>query len=404
MGLPPAPDTVPLGTLAGRAWDAVVVGAGPAGSAAARVLAGGGFRTVLLDRDTLPRAKVCGDALLPDALAALGRLGALGEVRARGFRARTLRVWSPAGIRVDLDVEALLLPRIELDAIVAGSAVGAGALLSRARVVSLDLEPAGVRVRTREGPDLAARVVVVATGARRSLAPRVRGGAPSPSPPDAVAARRYLMCPGGPEVLQVIYHRSVLPGYGWIFPLGGGLYNVGCGAFRSRRLHEPLHRLFRRLLDEFPPARDLVSRGSFVSPLEAAPLRCGPPEGPFCGPGPVVWAGEVAGTTFPFTGEGVGKALATGELAGRAACGHLRSGDGADLHGYTGTVLRDIAPRYRAYRAAERWVARPWVCDLLARRVNRSRRLRRSAAAVLREAASPGEVFSISGVVRSLLG
>ncbi len=404
MGLPPAPETVPLGSLGDRVWDAVVVGAGPAGSAAARVLAGEGFQTVLLDREALPRAKVCGDALLPDALSALERLGVLERVRARAFRAHTLRVWSPSGVRVDLDVEALLLPRTELDAIVAGSAVGAGSVLARARVVSLDPDPRGMRVRTREGPGLTARVVVVATGARRSLAPRVRGAALPSSPPDAVAARRYLRCPGGPEALQVIYHRSVLPGYGWIFPLGGGLYNVGCGVFGTRSRSEPLHRLFRRLLEEFPPARDLASRGSFVSPLQAAPLRCGPPEGPFCGPGPVVWAGEVAGTTFPFTGEGVGKALATGELAGRSASRHLRSGRGGEIQGYRGVVLRDIAPRYRAYRAAERWVARPWVCDFLARQVNRSRSLRRSAAAVLREAASPREVFSVSGVMRSLLG
>ena len=404
MRLPPAPQTVPLDSLGGRTWDAAVVGAGPAGAAAARVLAGEGFRTVLLDRDALPRVKVCGDALLPDALSALERLGALASVRARAFRAHTLRVWSPSGVRVDLDVEALLLPRIELDAILARGALEAGALLARGRVVRLDVEGARVRLRTREGPGLTARVVVVATGARRALGPRVPGAPPSPSPPDAVAARRYLRCPGGPDVLQVIYHRSVLPGYGWIFPLGAGLYNVGCGVFRSRRLSEPLHRLFRRLLEEFPPARDLVSRGSFVSPLEAAPLRCGPPGGPFCGPGPVVWAGEVAGTTFPFTGEGVGKALATGELAGRSACRHLRSGGGAELHGYAGTVLRRVAPLYRAYRAAERWVARPWLCDLLARRMNRSRRLRTSAAAVLREAASPKEVFSLAGVVRSLLG
>ena len=75
-----AGDPAPAG---GGPWDAVVVGAGPAGATAARQLARQGHRVMLLDSRAFPREKVCGHALLADALACLERVGLLDEVAAR---------------------------------------------------------------------------------------------------------------------------------------------------------------------------------------------------------------------------------------------------------------------------------------------------------------------------------
>jgi len=398
----PFPDQESSARLPGTAWDAVVVGAGPAGSAAAAVLARAGARVLLLERERFPREKVCGDGLLPDAMTVLDRLGAGAAVRARGLRADGIRVWSPSGIQVAVQARAWTLRRADLDALLAGRAVREGAVLARDRAVTLRCRSDGAEVLTAGGASIRARAVVVATGALLHRSPvRRRDGE---RPPHGVALRAYLRAPKGPEHMLVSYHRSVLPGYGWIFPLGGGLFNVGCGVFRRRPSADPVRDLFGRFLREFPPARELAGSGRLLAEPRAAPLRCGPPEVEPVGPGPVLRAGEVLGTTLPFTGEGIGKALLTGEAAGRHVAAYLASGNPDDLAAYARWVRAELAPLYRPYQGAERWLSRSWLCDIVAWRASRSRWLREVAAGILEERASPRQVFSVAGLLRSFLG
>ncbi len=396
------PEQQPPSRLAGPVWDAVVVGAGPAGSAAAAVLARAGARVVLLERERLPREKVCGDGLLPDAMNVLDRLGAGPAVRAEGFRPAGIRVWSPSGTEVPLQARAWTLRRARLDGLLAGWAAWHGAVLARGRAVALERRPGGATVLTADGARIPARTVVVATGALLHRSPVGRSG--KARPPHGVALRAYLRARGGPEHLVVSYHRSVLPGYGWIFPLGNGLFNVGCGVFRGRRSPDPLQGLFQRFLRDFPPARDLAASGRLLAEPRAAPLRCGPPDTPPVGPGPVLRAGDALGTTLPFTGEGIGKALLTGEAAGRHGAAYLASGDPDELLAYARWVRGELASVYRPYQAAERWLSRSWVCDLVAWRASRSRWLRQVAAGILEERTSPKQVFSVAGLLRSFLG
>jgi len=82
--------------------DVLVVGAGPAGSACAQLLARAGVHTVLVDAQAFPRDKVCGDGLIPDAHAALQRLGVHDEVMAHAQRVRHVACVGPRGGRIDV--------------------------------------------------------------------------------------------------------------------------------------------------------------------------------------------------------------------------------------------------------------------------------------------------------------
>ncbi len=376
-------------------WDAVIVGAGPAGSIAALRLAAAGRAVLLLDRRPFPREKVCGDALIPDAIACLSRNGLLERVRRQARALDGLTARSPAGVSVDLSGTFLTLERERLDALLARAAAEAGARFRAARVTGVE-DGAPARVRLQGGEELRARVVVVATGADVSLLEPlglVRRRAAS-----AAAVRRYYVSDAPPDRLLISYDRAVLPGYGWIFPLPGGRVNVGVGVFSPGGVS--LRELFDAFVRRVPAARDIASAAREAGPLRGAALRCGL-SGVDARRGAVLAAGETLGATFPFTGEGIGKAMATGEIAADCAERALAAASDAPLAEYAARVAA-LAPRYRGYAIAERWLRTPFVCDLLARRVRASRRLRAAAEGILAETADPRALFSPRALVASL--
>lgn len=392
--------------LPDRLWDAVIVGAGPAGAACALRLASQGYAAVLIDREPLPRPKVCGGGLIADAVEALARLGVLEEVRAAGHPVNTLSLFSPSRIEVQARGDYLTLERAELDAILARRAGEEGAALCLGTVerVSID-SSAGVSTHVDGAPALRSRVVVLATGARLGLAAGLGMVAPSHTAPDAVAVCCRIRSGARIDRLVASFDRSVLPGYAWIFPLGDGSYNVGCGIFRrsARRTPPDLRKTFRGFCREFPLAREVMERAEKIGLLRGAPLRCGLRGAVPLAAGPVLAVGETVGATFPFTGEGIGKALHTGELAAQAIHTALTCGDLETLRAYPEALDRELRPKYWGYEIAEVWIRWPWLIDFMSRRVRKSRHLQRAARGILQETTDPRKIFSATGVLRSLL-
>src|SRR4051794_8991636 len=110
-----------------RRVDVLVVGAGPAGSAAAIRLAKAGREVLMVDRCVFPRDKVCGDALIPDALAALERLSLKQAILRRSRILDGARVYAPDGQCIDIRGECACLPRRTFDDLLRSEAVEAGA-------------------------------------------------------------------------------------------------------------------------------------------------------------------------------------------------------------------------------------------------------------------------------------
>jgi len=389
-----------------RAWDVAVVGAGPAGSTLAAHLASRGRHVLLLDRDRFPREKVCGDGLIPDALAALGRLGLAEEVAAAGYRSTRVTIWSPSRLAVDIPGTFVTLKRLVLDALIARAAVRRGAAFTHGRVVALDCrEPGEVRLRLAglESP-VHARVAVVATGADQSLC-LPRPGLATDSGPTGIALRRYVRSRARIDGLQVSFDRRVLPGYAWIFPLGDGEYNIGCGTFPRDRTAQrvDLRRTFERFTSGFPPAAGLMAQSEWVAPLRGGRLRCSLAWLPLAANDRVVAIGETIGATFPFTGEGIGKAMETAEIAAELIDEALDRDCPAELRRLGQEVHRRLKPRYEGYERAEAWMSRPWTADLLAWLARWRPGVRSAAAGILDETVDPRAVFSWRGLAATLL-
>lgn len=393
---PPASDAV---------WDAVVVGAGPAGAAAAAHLARRGHQVLLLDRERFPREKACGDALNGDALRRLDGLGVLERVRALGRCSGAVSLYSPSRLRADIAGDFVALKRSRLDALIAEAAVRSGATFCQGLVERAQASGEEVAVEVGGlGRAIRARLCLFAVGA--NVAPALRSGLHVAPRPTAMAVRAYVSSSAELDRPVVSFERSLLPGYAWIFPLRDGVFNVGCGVFLrgAQRKRLNLRLALAAFLSTFPSAREVMAGAQGMSPLKGAQLRCGFPSASAAVSGRCLAIGETLGTTLPLLGEGIGKAMETGAAAAEVAHRFLASGDGRHLQEYRDFLEQGIAPGLRGYLLAERVMSVPALNDAVCWRSGRSAFLRQALAEVINGVAQPKTLFSPRSFIRSLIG
>ena len=393
----------------------LVVGAGPAGSACAQQLARAGFDVLLTDQYEFPRDKVCGDGLIPDAHTALGRLGVYQAVMQAAQRAAHVACIAPRGGRIDVPGRVAVLPRAELDDILRRAALSAGAKwLAPARFEAPLFD--GQRVygaRLKCGDEIIevrAHWVVLATGAVPQAL--IAAEMCERRTPSGVALRGYVRnaaMVGRIKALEVLWHKKLSKGYGWIFPCPNGVFNIGVGLVNS---HAPgsdgreamaadanLRQMFDRFCEIYPTADELVKTGEKLGPLKGAPLRCSLEGARFSRPGLLV-TGEAAGATYAFTGEGIGKALETGILAAETiAEGRDTLLTDAQLRARYEASLAALKPRFDLYERANSVNAHPWLADLVIWRARKSPRILRRMSAVLEEKSNPGNLVSLRGIL-----
>jgi flavin-dependent dehydrogenase len=161
-----------------------------------------------------------------------------------------------------------------------------------------------------------------------------------------------------------------------------------------------LRDVFKAFTACYAPARELMAGGEIVGELKGAPLRCTLDGARWSRPGMLV-TGEAAGSTYAFTGEGIGKAMETGLLAAQALTGvSAAGGDDAAVGAAYDASLRALKPRFDLYERANRVNQYPWLADLLIWRAQRSERLRRRMAGVLEETSNPGHLVTVKGMFR----
>ncbi len=318
--------------------EVLVIGAGPSGSAAAAWAARAGHDVLVIDARAFPRDKACGDGLTPRAVVELRRLG-LGNwldgriqhhgLRLAGFGSEVEIPWpGPSFPAVSSAV-----PRTELDDRVrkAAEESGAGMLLG-CKAVDVQQNSAGrvSEVVLADGRRVACRWLIVADGARSTLG-RVLGRQWHQQTVYGVAARAYLRTPRASEpwISSDLELRSaegqVLPGYGWIFPLGNGEVNLGVGALATAK--RPADVALRPLIQHYT---ELKRRSwAFEGEPRAVASALLPMGGAVSGVAGPNWmlVGDAAGCVNPLNGEGIDYGLETGRLA----ADFVASDDAADM-------------------------------------------------------------------------
>lgn len=300
--------------------DLLVIGAGPAGAAAAMQAARGGAKVVVFDKAAYGRDKVCGDGLTPRAIAALNELQVdySSAHRIEGLRMlandtqRELD-W-PDGTR--FPNHGAVWPRRKLDAALIDGASEAGADI-RWETEALPVLEAGQVVGVEAGGEqFRAPLTVLATGAPGAAA-RMVGAERVRDEPYGIAIRTYAESPRhADDMLEACLtltddSGTPVPGYGWMFPAGDGTVNIGVGALSTMKGFKKLN--LNKLLDSY---RDLVVEPWELGPnLERArawrlPMSAHKRHG-------TGWVaiGDAAGLVNPMNGEGIDYGLESGMIA-----------------------------------------------------------------------------------------
>lgn len=380
--------------------DVVVVGAGPAGATAAYWLANAGLDVIVLEKTAFPRDKVCGDGLTPRAVRELVAMGMPLRPEDGWIRNQGLRVYG-GGHRLELpwpQTESfpdfgLARPRRDFDAALAAHARAAGAkILERTsvtgpllhertgRVVGVGARPVDDAGR-KVGDEVTYRapVVIAADGVSARLALSL-GIEKNPRRPMGVAVRTYFRTPRHDDDWLESHlelwdgpagRSNLLPGYGWVFPLGDGTANVGLGSVSSTATATKVDykELLTRWLAGTPDHWEFSPEGQ-VGPVRGAALPMAFNRKPLYDRG-VLLVGDAGGMVSPFNGEGIAYAMQAARRAAEVVVqAHARRSPAARdavLAGYARLMADELGGYFTLGRIFVKLIEQPVIMRLCTR-------------------------------------
>jgi len=375
-------------------YDAIIVGAGPGGATAATVMARRGLKPLLIDRDTFPRDKVCGDALSGKTVDVMKRLGMIEELQA----VSQLDSWGvtfsgPSGDEVAIPfTKALDKPiapgfvcdRVTFDNLVFQQAVGSGAeiwteatvtglLREGEKVVGVKVKRNGVEEEVRapitEGADGAYSVVVREHGVDQLHENHYCAG-----------LRWYWEGVTGFHELNHIEIHFVdesIPGYFWIFPMADGKANVGLGMLSSvvKKKDLKLKPLLERLV-QHPRFKERFANAKPIDKIRGWGLPLGSRPRQMSGDGWML-LGDAASLIDPFTGEGIGNAMVSAEKVAEwtEKAKEVHNFSGQFLGGYDRDVLAYLGNELKISTGMQRLGKWKWLLNKVIQKASRSEEL-----------------------------
>jgi geranylgeranyl reductase family protein len=374
-----------LTAAAAKTFDVVIVGGGPSGSACAYWLARSGWDVAVVEKKAFPRAKTCGDGLTPRSVRQITDMGLEPAVAAVGHRYDGLRSY---GFGQHLEMRwpehpsfpsyGYCITRLDLDDLVAANAVAAGATLltgtealevtgllpgDESRLASCT----GIAVKDKasgQAAELRARILVVADGSNSRIG-RSLGTHRRREWPMGMAIRGYYSSPSSDDPFIESHldirdaEGNVVPGYGWVFPLGDGRINVGVGLLSTDRRWKGVNttKLMETFVD-FAPEHWEISSDEALGPATGGKLPMGLSVGPRTG-GNVIVVGDASGSINPFNGEGIAYGYETGRLAAASIAESLLGGGPEALAEYDVRLSQAYGVYYDVARAFVRLISEP---------------------------------------------
>ena len=368
-----------------------IIGAGPAGAAAALQLNQLGIDCVVVDKAVFPRDKICGDGLSGKVITCLNRIDPEIAIRLQQASFK-LNSWgvsfiSPnrqqldVGYRPDFDEKqtshkqvpiGYVCKRLDFDNFLVEE-MRRCAHIQVVEGVSIDaysLGPDGYLISGSDGFQLKCDLLIVANGAYSSFTKEIAGIRMEPKHYVAGIRAYYKNVSGAnaDNFIELHFIKKLLPGYFWIFPLPNGEANVGVGMLSDavRRKKVNLKKELQEIIDNDPVISERFKNATISGSMDGYGLPLGSKQRVISGERYLL-TGDAAFLIDPFTGEGIGNALYSGRIAANQAAKAFEANDfsAAALAAYDKEVYRVMGPELRLSHRLQKLIQYPWLFNLL---------------------------------------
>ncbi len=382
--------------MAQNQYDLIIAGAGPAGCTLALNLSGRGLRIAVIEKDVFPRHKICGDALSGKVLNVLKRMPGgvyadflrdAGKVASWG-----IRFTAPNGHGLDVpfvqerapgtpppgyvcrreDFDNFLFQRLKLCSDID--------IFEGEKVTGLAFTPDAALVETGIRA-LTGKIVAGADGVHSVIRKMTIG-----DPPDkrhfCVGIRAYYKNVTGlhpDNFIELIFLKELLPGYFWIFPSTGGLVNAGFGMMHEQvvKLGENLNQVLNRLVSSHPLIAPRFRNAEISGRAEAHSLPLASFHPKRSGDR-FLLLGDAAFMVDPFSGEGIGNAMGTGEIAASVLenCFRINDFSAGELLKFEAGIGRRFSQEFRTTSVMQRLAGSPFLFNLVVDKARKNKNLR----------------------------
>ena len=409
--------------------EVVIIGAGPGGLAAALHLGQNDINTILVDQATFPRDKVCGDGISGWSVDVLKKLNP-DIIRELARQPHSLDSW---GVRfVAPNLKSLDIPFVPKNK--ECHEQPAGFIIRRSHFDNFLLEKVkqlpkvtmleGVKiedyayirdkitVRDKAGKTtLSARLAIVADGAQSVLGRKISNQAPLHEKKHHMAGvRAYFKGIQGNHTrnyIEMHYLKKLLPGYFWIFPLPDGQANVGI-CMRSDRISKEkinLRELMGEVIESNTWLKKRFATAEKIAPARGFSLPLGSKKRKISAKN-IMKVGDAAGLIDPFTGEGIGNAMASGLYAAQHAIKCLDSNDFSEnkMIYYDRLVYQKIGDELKLSTVLQHLLRFPWLFNLVVNKAGKNEELRDMISSMFTDANVKARLKDPLFYVRLLIG
>ncbi len=357
-----------------REFDVIICGAGPAGTTCALALADSGLRIAVIEKNSFPRDKICGDAVaayVPKVLATINEsLRESFDDFTEKVEVDTCRLVAPNKKAFDLEYAqtGYISRRVDLDNFLYEKAAEQkNTVFFLNRVVSdVAVDGDGVIV-TAGGEEFKGKVVIGCDGAHSVVQKKLTGTKLDPLHHSGAVRAYYKNVSDIPErTFEIHLIKDFLPGYFWIFPIKDNIANVGLGVLSAEisKRKMDLRASLQKVVSEVPYISDRFKNAERIGKIEGFGLPLGSRKVRMSG-NRFMLCGDAASLIDPLSGEGIGQAIVSGRYAGWQAkkCFEINDFSAAHMNLYDDQVYGKFWSRHRKNHLIQRIMNNEWLLN-----------------------------------------